>query len=93
MPVSQGLDETLEVSRTVVGHNSPTPLMHLLSNRTYSVMVTDSGGGYSSCRSRAVTRWREDATQDCWGSFIYLHDVEQQETLVGGLPAHGRGAR
>jgi cyclic beta-1,2-glucan synthetase len=85
VPVSQGLDETLEVSRTVVGHNSPTPLMHLLSNRTYSVMVTDSGAGYSSCRSRAVTRWREDATQDCWGSFIYLYDIEYEKLWSAGF--------
>jgi cyclic beta-1,2-glucan synthetase len=85
VPVSQGLDEHTEVSRTVVGHNSPTPLMHLLSNRTYSVMVTDSGGGYSSCRSRAVTRWREDATQDCWGSFIYLYDMEYEKHWSAGF--------
>ncbi len=24
----------------------------------------------------AVTRWREDATRDCWGAFIYLRDAE-----------------
>ena len=28
----------------------------------------------------AVTRWREDASRDCWGSFVYLKDVETGET-------------
>ena len=28
----------------------------------------------------ALTRWREDATRDCWGSFIYLRDIGQQKT-------------
>ncbi len=85
VPVSQGPDETLEVSRTVEGHDAPTPLMHLLSNRNYSVMVTDSGAGYSSCRSLAVTRWREDATRDCWGSFIYLYDLDRGRYWSAGF--------
>lgn len=85
VPVSQGVEESLEVTRTVEGYDSPTPLMHLLSNRTYSVMITDAGGGYSSCRSRAVTRWREDPTQDCWGSFIYLKDLENGKLWSAGF--------
>ena len=38
-------------------------------------MVTSAGGGYSSWRQLAITRWREDATCDNWGSFCYLRDV------------------
>ena len=57
-----------------MGVSASTPVIHLLSNRRYGVMLTDSGAGYSVCASRAVTRWRSDATQDCWGSFIYLRD-------------------
>lgn len=51
------------------------PRLHLLSNGTYSVMLTTSGAGYSSCGPFAVTRWREDGTRDNWGSFFYLRDV------------------
>ena len=43
--------------------------VHLLSNGRYHVMVSNSGGGYSRWRDLAVTRWREDPTRDCWGSF------------------------
>ncbi|MEO6080993.1 MAG: glucoamylase family protein [Steroidobacteraceae bacterium] len=85
VPVSQGLDDAPEVSRTIEGYNSPTPVTHLLSNRNYTVMLTDSGGGYSNCRTRAVTRWREDATQDCWGTFIYLQDLQSEKLWSAGF--------
>ncbi len=40
----------------------------LLSNGAYSVMLSDSGSGFSRWRDLAVTRWREDVTRDDWGS-------------------------
>ena len=52
-----------------------TPRTHVLSNGRYSVMVTNAGAGYSRWRNLAVTRWREDATRDSWGTFIYVRDV------------------
>lgn len=51
------------------------PATHLLSNGRYAVMVTTTGGGYSRWRDIAVTRWREDATCDDWGSFIFARDL------------------
>jgi cyclic beta-1,2-glucan synthetase len=56
--------------------HAATPHTHLLSNGRYSVMLTAAGSGYSRWRDLAVTRWREDATCDDWGSYIYLRDVE-----------------
>ena len=55
------------------------PEVHLLSNGRYHVVVTAAGGGYSRWRDLAVTRWREDATRDCWGTFCYLRDVDNGE--------------
>ena len=52
------------------------PEVHLLSNGQYHVVITSSGGGYSRWRDLAVTRWREDATRDCWGTFCYLRDID-----------------
>ncbi len=51
------------------------PQIQMLSNRNYSVMMTNAGGGFSTFENTAVTRWREDATRDNWGSFIYLNDA------------------
>jgi cellobiose phosphorylase len=55
------------------------PEVHLLSNGRYHVAVTAAGGGYSRWRDLAVTRWREDPTRDCWGTFCYLRDVDTGE--------------
>jgi cellobiose phosphorylase len=62
------------IMRVFTDPNTPIPEVHLLSNGRYHVMATNAGGGYSRWRDLAVTRWREDATSDCWGTFIYLRD-------------------
>ncbi|MBV8967476.1 MAG: cyclic beta 1-2 glucan synthetase, partial [Verrucomicrobia bacterium] len=54
---------------------SAQPEVQLLSNGRYHMAVSTAGGGYSRRGDLAVTRWREDATRDCWGTFIYLRDV------------------
>ena len=59
--------------------NSRTPEVHLLSNGRYHLAISNAGGGYSRWRDLAVTRWREDGTCDCWGTFIYLRDAATGE--------------
>ncbi|HEU5177712.1 MAG TPA: glucoamylase family protein, partial [Burkholderiales bacterium] len=65
--------------RVLTTPNTPIPEVQLLSNGRYHVMVTNAGGGYSRWNNLAVTRWREDATCDHWGSFCYLRDVASGE--------------
>ena len=59
--------------------NTPVPEVLLLSNGRYHVMVTNAGGGNSRWKEFAVTRWREDATRDNWGTFFYLRDIASGE--------------
>ena len=66
-------------ARRTVSPWSATPATQLLSNGRYTVMLTAAGSGYSTWRDLAVTRWREDATCDDWGSFIFLRDVGSGE--------------
>jgi cyclic beta-1,2-glucan synthetase len=47
-------------------------------------MVTAAGSGYSRWNELAVTRWREDATRDDWGSYIFLRDVESGRVWSAG---------
>ncbi|TPW16661.1 MAG: cyclic beta 1-2 glucan synthetase, partial [Halothiobacillaceae bacterium] len=56
--------ETGSIMRVFSEINIPTPEVHLLSNGSYHVMATHTGGGYSRWRDLAVTRWREDTTVD-----------------------------
>ncbi len=62
--------------RVFTDPGGPVPEVHLLSNGRYHVVITSAGGGYSRWRDLAVTRWREDATRDCWGTFCYLRDLD-----------------
>lgn len=66
--------EAALVSRRMIGHETPAPRTHFLSNGTYSVMVTNTGGGYSRWREIAVNRWRPDLVQDQGGHFFYIRD-------------------
>ena len=75
LPSSEGES----VMRVFTNPTTPAPEVHLLSNGRYHVLITSAGGGYSLWRELAVTRWREDATRDCWGMFIYLRDLDTGE--------------
>jgi cellobiose phosphorylase len=61
--------------RVLKNPDTPMPEVQLLSNGRYHVMVTNAGGGYSRWKDLAVTRWREDATRDDWGTFCYIRDL------------------
>ena len=65
------------------------PRTHLLSNGRYGLMVTTAGSGYSRWRNLAVTRWREDGTLDCWGSYIFLRDAQSGQVWSAGYQPSG----
>lgn len=61
------------------------PAVALLSNGSYSVMITSACAGYSTWRDLDVTRWREDATRDCWGQFYYVRDLGDERMWSIGI--------
>ncbi len=69
--------------------HSATPRTQLLSNGRYAVMITGSGSGYSRCDDMAVTRWREEATRDDTGSYIFLRDVATGQSWSAGFQPSG----
>lgn len=71
--------------RTYLNADSPTPHIQLLSNQSYSVMLSAAGGGYSKCKGLAVTRWKEDGTRDNWGSYIFIRNPEDKSYWSTGL--------
>src|SRR5439155_23913745 len=52
-----------------------TPSSQFLSNGAYSVFVTAAGSGRSTWEDLAVTRWREDATLDVGGTYVYVQNL------------------
>ena len=63
------------VVRRFTSPHAAAPATHLLGGSRYAVMVTTAGSGYSQAGDVAVTRWREDATRDHWGSYVFLRDA------------------
>jgi cellobiose phosphorylase len=75
------LDRLLPIStKPIMGvvetPESVTPKINLLSNGQYSIMISNSGGGYSKWKDFDITRWRSDTTCDAWGNFFYIKDVQ-----------------
>ncbi|MGH7349263.1 MAG: GH36-type glycosyl hydrolase domain-containing protein, partial [Candidatus Rokuibacteriota bacterium] len=69
--------------------HGPTPRTHLLSNGRYAVMLTTAGSGYSRFGGLAVTRWREDATRDSYGTYVFLRDVQSGAVWSAGYQPTG----
>ena len=61
------------------------PAVALLSNGSYTVMITAACAGYSAWRDLDITRWREDATRDCWGQFYYVRDLSDESLWSIGI--------
>src|SRR4051794_41838527 len=69
------------------------PQVALLSNGRYGVVITAAGSGYSTWRGLDVTRWREDATPDCWGQFCYLREPAEGPGRAARDPPPRRAGR
>jgi cyclic beta-1,2-glucan synthetase len=82
-------DLVLPTLRRFESPHDITPRTHLLSNGRYTVMITTAGSGFSQWGNLAVTRWREDATRDCWGTFIFLRDTDTGDVWSGGFQPSG----
>ncbi len=73
-PVAESVvDDSGAVGRYDTPHTT-MPKTQLLSNGRYSLMVTNSGGGYSQWGAFELTRWRADITHDSGGVLCYIHE-------------------
>jgi cyclic beta-1,2-glucan synthetase len=66
--------------REVETPNTPRPAVALLGHLPYTIMVSNSGSGYSRYEDLAVTRWRADGTCDATGQFLYVKDVTRDRS-------------
>ncbi|HUS15227.1 MAG TPA: glucoamylase family protein [Chloroflexia bacterium] len=95
MPAAPGPPD--EQAITFGAPNTAVPMAHLLSNGTYSVVLTNAAGGWSQWRPDAatlpilVTRWRDDATRDNWGTFCYVREVRGERFWMAGHAPHPPG--
>jgi cyclic beta-1,2-glucan synthetase len=69
----------VEIAPWRVPVQTPIPQVHLLSNGSYNVIISNMGGGYSAWRKTSLTRWQPDGVLDNWGSWIFLQDVTKPD--------------
>ena len=81
------------MSRHFSSPHGAMPATQILSNGRYAVMITAAGSGFSRWRDLAITRWREDATSDDTGSYIFLRDAVSGERWSAGFQPSGRAPK
>jgi cyclic beta-1,2-glucan synthetase len=91
VPLAGAIDE---ISPSASGFDTPfttRPKTQLLGNGRYSLMVTNSGSGYSRWGDFEITRWRSDRTRDPWGSSCYIREADSNRLWSNAYhPADGR---
>jgi cyclic beta-1,2-glucan synthetase len=75
--------------RRFASAHQATPATHLLSNGRYSTMLTSAGSGYSTWGDLTLTRWREDATCDDSGFYIFVKDLRAGVAWSAGFQPTG----
>ncbi|MBC2399085.1 GH36-type glycosyl hydrolase domain-containing protein [Clostridium tetanomorphum] len=72
-------DRNITIVRKYLTARTTYPETHLLSNGDYSIMITNSGSGYSKKDNMMVYRWKEDITEDNTGMFFYVKNLNSNE--------------
>jgi cellobiose phosphorylase len=67
------------IVRTYTSAKTEVPEAHLLSSGKYSLMITNSGSGYSKKDNLDMYRWREDSTLDSSGMFFYIKNINSND--------------
>lgn len=58
---------------------TPLPEIQLLSNGSYSLMISNSGSGYGKKEDMTIYRWKEDVTLEGSGMFFYIKDIKSKK--------------
>ena len=88
-PLAQLMQQrTPGLLREVVPGGTALEPTHLLSNGRYHVALRANGAGWSRRGGTGITRWRDDALRDAYGSFFYLRwGAEQPLVSITQHPA------
>lgn len=93
-PGEDKVDDSLVDHEGMEALNDSPSRTHVLSNGTYSTVITHTGTGYSTCNEMALTRWRAERVKDALGFFVYVRDIESNEFWsVGYRPVNKKADR
>ncbi|QCX34529.1 glycosyl transferase family 36 [Caloramator sp. E03] len=65
------------------GYNTIIPKCHMLSNGYYTLMINNSGSGFSKAQDINISRWREDTVSRGYGQFFFIRDLESNYIWSG----------
>lgn len=75
-PINEEDRRSVEYSTVLEQKQRQLPESYIMSNGSYSVMLTEDGSGYSKYNDLSVTRWREDGVLSHYGTYLYLRDTD-----------------
>ncbi|MFH0735603.1 MAG: glycosyl hydrolase family 65 protein [bacterium] len=61
---------------------TPKPWVNVISNGTYGLVISQTGGGFSwneHSEFNRLTRWHQDLIQDNWGKYFYIKNNKTGE--------------
>lgn len=67
------------IERKYTKGNTIIPEVQLLSNGNLSLMISNSGSGYTKFKDTFLYRWRADVTEDNTGLYVYIKDSKTKE--------------
>ena len=67
------------IPRVFKGSKKENPEVLLLSNGSYSTMISNNGSGYSKKNDMTVYRWKGDSTSDSSGMFFYIKNLNSND--------------
>ncbi|MFP5108616.1 GH36-type glycosyl hydrolase domain-containing protein [Neobacillus sp. C211] len=71
--------QDVETIREYISPDTRVPEVSVLSNGSFTTVVTNTGSGFSQYKGLLVSRWREDPVMDPWGSYVYIRDISQDK--------------
>jgi len=67
---------------TIKDWRTPKPWINVISNGTWGLTISQTGGGYSwhtHAMFNRITRWNQDIIQDNYGKYFFLRDNDKKE--------------
>ena len=72
-------------TRICLDPSGPSPETQMITNGSYSVMVSSAGSGFSKLNQKMLNRWIEDPTIEDYGQYFYIRNVKTQKIWSSGL--------
>ena len=75
----------------LAARDTPAPRARLLSNGSYTVLLSGAGSGFSQWHDTLLTAWEGDRVEDGDGLFVYLRDLDDGSLWSVGAQPCGLG--